>query len=150
MRNGLKVVLCFGRVHKVFFPFFNKISCKLYFQESLTKGSDTFCLAITCCCSILNILQEHPKKVWQTIALPQYHWPLLPISIIKYEKKYSKIFCKPQFGESCTMGSIFWDTRGTVWPQILQYPLSPELQPALELLWTFTISIFNLTNAAPL
>ena len=62
MRNGLKVVLCFGRVHKVFFPFFNKISCKLYFQESLTKGSDTFCLAITCCCSILKILQKHPKK----------------------------------------------------------------------------------------
>ena len=56
-------MLCFGRANKVFFPFFNKISCKLSFQESVTKGSNMFCLAIKCCCSRAKILQEHsPKK----------------------------------------------------------------------------------------
>ena len=68
-RNGLKVVLCFGRANKVFFPFFNKISCKLSFQESVTKGSNMFCLAIKCCCSRAKILQKQPPKKFSLTLL---------------------------------------------------------------------------------
>lgn len=42
------------------------------------------------------------KKFWQNIA--SY--------IILNEKSILRIFCRPQFGESSTMGSIFWDRLG--------------------------------------
>jgi len=56
-----------------------------------------------------------------------------------------RIFCRPQFGESSTMGSIFWDRLGAPLFGLKYCNIPPSLQPpALELLWTFTISIFNL------
>jgi len=55
-----------------------------------------------------------------------------------------RIFCRPQFGESSTMGSIFWDRLGAPLFGLKYCNIPPSLQPpALELLWTFTISIIN-------
>jgi type IV secretory pathway TraG/TraD family ATPase VirD4 len=60
------------------------------------------------------------------------------------KKSILRIFCRPQFGESSTMGSIFWDRLGAPLFGLKYCNIPPSLQPALELLWTFTISIFNL------
>jgi len=83
-----------------------------------------------------NIAKATPKKFSLTLLATLSH--NLVILIIKWNK-YCKIFCKPQFWESSTMGWIFcntpgtvwpqilqYSTLGTVWPQILQYPLSPD------------------------
>ena len=117
-----------------------------------------FCSAIKCCCSRAKILQKQPpKKVFFNIighSKPQfghtYHQmkkilqDILQTTVLREFHNGVNIL---QYSRHCFASNIaIFYSRHCLASNIAISPLS-RLQPALELLWTFTISIFNLTNS---
>jgi len=135
-----------------------------------------FCLAIKCCCSRAKILQKQPPKkfgklypffniighsmpqfghtyhqmkkilqdILQTIILREFH---NGVNILQYSQHCLASNIAIFYSRHCLASniSIFYSHQCLA-SNIAISPLS-RLQPALELLWTFTISIFNLTNS---